>query len=42
MTDIFHALFGRYTPIIVLSLLAILFAFMLIFGLNFGGLPATS
>ena len=36
MIDILRDLFGRWTPFVVLGLVAALFVVMLIFGLNFG------
>jgi len=41
MVGIFHALFGRFTPYIVLGLLGIVLAIIVIFGLNIGT-PTTS
>ena len=36
MIDFFRDLFGRWTPYVILGVLGIIFALMLIFGLNFG------
>jgi hypothetical protein len=36
MIDFFRDIFGRYTPLIILGVIAAIFVVMIIFGLNFG------
>ena len=36
MIDFFRDIFGRYTPFILLGLVAIVFVLMWVFGLSFG------
>ena len=36
MLDFFRGLFGSYTPIVILGVIAVVFILMLVFGLNFG------
>ena len=36
MIDFFHDVLGKYTPFILLGLIAIVFIVMMILGLNFG------
>jgi hypothetical protein len=36
MLEFFRNLFGRYTPVILLGIIAVLFVVMIVFGLSFG------